>query len=239
MSFHRSQQRCGDMGGILITLRHFPRDASRWIRRKTGTFGMATGRLDRNRPDKPLALRSEHISPSAKLFASRYDFMASLPKGGICTEVGVQNGNFSAYILDSVAPEKLHLIDLSFRKLRNPAVRGHPAVELHEGDSATVLGTFPDAYFDWIYIDAGHEYKDVRRDATVAAQKVKPEGLIIFNDYIIWSHHEGFAYGVVQTVNEMCVNEGWEIIAYCLHENLYCDVALRRRGHSLPRNPGT
>lgn len=207
---------------------YLPRDVSRWIRRTTGTFGKVSGRLDRKRPDKPLALRSEHVA-SAKIFASRYDYIASLPKGGVCTEVGVQNGKFSAFLLETIKPEKLHLIDLTFAKLRNPAVRENPAVVLHEGDSAATLNSFPDGHFDWIYIDAGHLYENVRADATAAARKVKPGGLIIFNDYIIWSHHEGFAYGVVQTVNEMCVNEGWEIVAYCLQENLYCDVALRKR----------
>jgi hypothetical protein len=201
------------------------------VRRATGTFGRTSGRLDRQRPDKPLPLRKEHIA-STKVFATRYDFMATLPKGGVCTEVGVQNGKFSAFILETIKPDKFHLIDLSFTKLRNQAVRDNPAVVLHEGDSAQMLNTFPDGHFDWIYIDAGHEYKDVRRDASAAARKVKPDGLIIFNDYIIWSHHEAFAYGVVQTVNEMCVNEGWEMVAYCLHENLYCDVAIKRRSQA-------
>jgi hypothetical protein len=68
----------------------------------------------------------------------------------------------------------------------------------------------------------------VRADATAAAPKVKPEGLLIFNDYIVWSHHENFGYGVVQTVNELCVNEGWRMVAFCLHEDMYCDVALKR-----------
>jgi predicted O-methyltransferase YrrM len=164
------------------------------------------------------------------MYASRYEYIASLPQGGICAEVGVQHGRFSAHILATAQPVKLHLIDRSFRKFLHNPVAHHPNIALHEGDSAETLASFPDAHFDWVYIDAGHEYKDVRRDATEAAKKVKPGGQIIFNDYIIWSHHEGFAYGVVQTVNEMCVNEGWEMVAFCLHENMYCDVAIRRRG---------
>ena len=86
-----------------------------------------------------------------------------------------------------------------------------PNVELHEGLSDRVLCAFPDHYFDWVYIDAGHHYEAVRSDATNAAHKVKPDGLLIFNDYIIWSHLEGCAYGVVTVVNEMCRNEGWEM----------------------------
>jgi hypothetical protein len=210
-----------------MQLRYVLRDISRWIRRKTGTFGKATGRLDRQRPDRPLPLTHEHVAGAA-LFATRHDYIASLPKGGVCAEVGVQRGNFSVHILEAAKPRELHLIDMDFTKLGN-RFEGNPVAIRHHGLSVEVLASFPDGYFDWIYIDAGHTYKDVRADATMASLKVKPDGLLIFNDYIIWSHHEGYAYGIVQTVNEMCVNEGWRMVAFCLQHNLYCDVALQRR----------
>jgi hypothetical protein len=89
---------------------------SRWARRKTGTYGKLSGRLDRERPDKPLLLGREHVA-DAKLFATRYDYIASLPKGGVCAEVGVSVGNLSAYILKTVKPQRLHLIDRDLTKL--------------------------------------------------------------------------------------------------------------------------
>lgn len=210
-----------------MELKRIPRDLSRWVRRKTGTFGSMSGRLDKNRPDQPPPLLTEHIA-STKVFASRNDFLHSLPKGSIGAEVGVQRGNFSVHILDVVAPKELHLIDISFAKLGD-RFADNPAAVRHEGRSVDMLEGFPDGYFDWIYIDADHSYKGVRADASVAARKVKPDGLLVFNDYIIWAHHEGLAYGVVQAVNEMCVNEGWEMAAFCLHPNMHCDVAIRRR----------
>ena len=164
------------------------------------------------------------------MFASRYDYIASLPKGGTCVEVGVGRGDFSAYILETVKPQKLYLIDKNFAKHAiQQRFSGNSIVTCLDGQSAEMLAKLPDAYFDWIYIDAGHSYKDVRADATVATRKVKPNGLLIFNDFIVWSHNEGIPYGVVHTVNEMCVNEGWGMVALCLHDNMYCDVALKRR----------
>ncbi|HRK19656.1 MAG TPA: class I SAM-dependent methyltransferase [Hyphomicrobiaceae bacterium] len=216
-----------------MQLKYIPRDVSRWLRRATGTYGKASGRLDRSRPDNPLPLRPEHIA-ATKVFATRFDYMASLPTGGTAAEVGVQTGRFSAFLLETVKPQSLHLIDLTFEKLNNTMVREHPAVTLHEGNSAQVLSTFPDEFFDWIYIDAGHLYDDVRADATVAKRKIKPNGLLIFNDYIIWAHHEGFAYGVVPVVNEMCVNEGFEMVALAMHNNMHLDVALKRRDSGTP-----
>ena len=55
---------------------------------------------------------------------------------------------------------------------------GDPRVELHKGMSHEVLEAFPNAFFDWIYIDADHSYTAVSRDAMAAAAKVKPGGSV-------------------------------------------------------------
>ena len=187
-------------------------------------------RLRSSRPLRPLPLAEGHVAPNARLFWSREAYLDTLPKSGVWTEVGVLRGDFASEILERTKPTKLHLIDkqLSRWDVRN-RFAAHSIVECHEGHSADILATFPDAYFDCVYIDAGHRYPNVRADASVAARKTKPAGIIIFNDYVIWSHIEGYEYGIVPTVNEMCVNEGWQIVAFCLHSEMYCDVALRRR----------
>src|SRR5262245_11579659 len=138
-----------------MALRHLPRDIVRLVR-----YGYERrGRLDRDRPDKAPPLAAEHVA-GAKVFATRSDLIASLPKGGVCTEVGVLRGDFSAYILATAKPDKLHLIDNNFRRFNAlERFRGNSAVECHEGHSQKVLGEFPDAYFDWAYIDAGHRYE--------------------------------------------------------------------------------
>jgi ubiquinone/menaquinone biosynthesis C-methylase UbiE len=215
---------------MLNTIIHVSRDFSRLLRRPVRRLLCGSNRvkLERDRPDKPLPLGSEHVS-GAVLFATRHDYIASLPKGGICAEVGVLRGNFSAHILQTVRPDRLHLID------RDPCrhnVRQRfadcSAIEYHEGDSAELLVSFPDSYFDWIYIDAGHHYEAVRADADAASRKLKPGGVMIFNDYIIWDHLCAKRYGVVQTVNELCVKEGWKVVAFCLNAEMICDVALTR-----------
>ncbi len=186
-------------------------------------------RLNPSRPLRPLPLGKEHVASDAKLFWSREAYLDTLPKGGIWTEVGVSRGDFSSQILSRTKPARLHLIDKQLARHEvGKKFADQPNVECHEGQSAAVLTTFPDAYFDCVYIDAGHRYPDVRQDATVAAKKTKPAGIMIFNDYVIWSHIEGYEYGIVPTVNEMCVNEGWQIIAFCLQHEMYCDVALQR-----------
>ena len=107
-----------------------------------------------------------------------------------------------------------------------------PVLTLHKGDSAEVLSIFPDHYFDWIYIDADHSLASVKRDTAVAVRKIKPDGLLFYNDYTMGDHHypDGFyPYGVIYVVNDLCLHHGFEMIGFSFHCEMYCDVALRRR----------
>jgi hypothetical protein len=154
-----------------------------------------------------------------------------LPKHGVVAEVGVQQGLNARTILEGAQPRELHLIDLTFSALDEQQIEpglGDGTVRLHAGDSADVLASFPDEYFDWIYIDGNHFYSGVKRDIEQAKRKVKREGLLVFNDYITFSHAEFVFYGIVPAVNELCVTEGWGFRYFALAPHMYCDVALAR-----------
>lgn len=87
-------------------------------------------------------------------------------------------------------PKKLHLIDGNFDLFKTeinqkPLLQAgieNGTVELHEGDSSTMLASFPEEYFDWIYIDADHAYEGVCKDIQQGYAKVKPDGMMVFND---------------------------------------------------------
>ena len=49
--------------------------------------------------------------------------------------------------------------------------------------SDNVIPTFPDNYFDIIFIDGSHETEYVYRDGVMSIEKVKPGGYLIFDDY--------------------------------------------------------
>jgi hypothetical protein len=154
-----------------------------------------------------------------------------LPKNGICCEVGTGNGKWAEQILRYSRPTKLHVIDISFADFKPEAFKSALAegvVSLHEHDSVAALKQFPDAYFDWVYIDAQHTYEGVVRDIQAAKTKIKSDGMLVFNDYGFWSHRELMAYGVMQAVNEFCLSEGWEFICLALHPEGLHDVVIRK-----------
>ena len=191
--------------------------------------------VDPRAPDclKPLFKRApslpQELLGGCQLLANRQTLLERLPKQSVCAELGTQEGRFASAILRTTHPCELHIVDLDLSKLEcRECLVADSAVTLHEMDSAACLKQFPDNYFDWIYIDADHSYQAVRRDADVALRKIKKDGMVVFNDYILWSHEEMVPYGVVAAVNEICIEHNLAWVYFALNDSMYCDVALRR-----------
>jgi len=173
------------------------------------------------------------------LLADRNAVLQKMKRGGNVAEVGVLTGQFSRTILDLCSPSKLHLIDIDLTRysigeqFKNEIASG--IVQLHQGDSSSILRDFPDDYFDFVYIDGDHSYQGVKRDIQAGNSKVKHDGFLIFNDYTYWSPVECVPYGVIQAVNELCLDGDWEMIYFALAYYMYCDVALKRRKAQKPQ----
>ena len=177
-------------------------------------------------PLSELHLRNSRIVPN------RDHILPLMPKGGICAEVGTQTGGFAKLILSILQPSKLHIYDIDYSLFDHAHFASaieKGVVELHQGDSSTLLGTLPDRHFDFIYIDGDHSYNGVVKDLEQSSRKIKDEGWIVCNDYTIYSPLEKTKYGVYRAVNEFCLNHGFEIIYLGLHQWGYHDVALKRR----------
>jgi predicted O-methyltransferase YrrM len=175
-------------------------------------------------------LREENLR-NCVVVPDRITLLHRLPKGGVVAEVGTLHGEFAREILRIVQPDVLHVIDTDIRPrvrqmAEDPSLRGK--LHVHRSDSAAALESFPNGHFDWIYIDAQHHYEGVKRDIIAARNKIKPDGLLVFNDYTVWSYVEMQPYGVVRAVNELCIEDGWEMLYLALPAGMYCDVALRR-----------
>lgn len=162
-----------------------------------------------------------------QMLAGRIEMLHRLPRGGRVCELGTFQGDFARQILDIVAPDELHLVDVTFEAC-SPEVLSHPAVRRHQMTTTAFLGQSDAADFDWIYVDADHGYKAVVADIAAAQGRVKPGGLLVFNDFARIVRPGFGVYGVHQAVMEFAARSGWPFAYFCLSEEANYDVALRR-----------
>ncbi|AYQ89519.1 class I SAM-dependent methyltransferase [Burkholderia gladioli] len=196
-------------------------------------------------------LAAKHIA-GARLYANRFDLISDLrlaPDSHIA-EVGVALGTFSKFMIEKFKPKQfcafdlfqIHIADTLWGRPTREVLRGMThrqfyeaemqnstsPVITHEGLSSETLPRYPDEYFDMIYIDAAHTFDEVKLDAEISAAKIKKDGVLIFNDYIMHDPFIHADYGIVPVVNEMVVNHGWRVIGFGLQKHMFCDIAIQR-----------
>lgn len=161
---------------------------------------------------------------------AREAMLLRLPPDSVGVEIGVDEGDFSAQILEVAEPRKLYLMDpwehhndATYREScygglergqremneKYDKVLGrfqkeisYSKIIIHRAYSDVMEG-FEDGSFDWAYIDANHQYEFVAADLERCHRKVKSSGVILGDDYGIrgW-----FDSGVAKAVDEF-VNE--------------------------------
>lgn len=131
----------------------------------------------------------------------------SLPRDSVGAEIGVFRGEFSALILRELKPRKLHLIDPWLFRNDPPYDRAwygsgvgsqegmdgiyegirhtfkQPNISIHRGKSSELASSFPDGYFDWVYVDGDHCYEAVKNDLALYAPKIRVGGFLCGDDY--------------------------------------------------------
>jgi SAM-dependent methyltransferase len=143
------------------------------------------------------------------LYTNREAMLHVIPKGGEIAEVGTWRGGFSRSICEFLQPRLFHLIDIDFSEFNWSGVTCK--FERHEGDSSTILSTFPTESLDWIYVDGDHTYEGARKDIEASHRVLKPGGLMTFNDYTNWASQSVTPYGVARAVNEFVARENYKV----------------------------
>ena len=135
--------------------------------------------------------------------ASRSYLLCRMPKGSVCAEIGVHEGEFSRQILDEVEPQRLNLIDPwkqeqeVMERVAEEIASGR--VQVHRNPSSEVHEAFEDSYFDWVYVDGNRLYEYVMQDLELYYPKVKAGGYLTGDDYGV----RGFwGNGVQKAVDE-------------------------------------
>ena len=136
-----------------------------------------------------------------------YLFDIILPKNCICAEIGVYRGVNSDRIINLSNPKELYLIDIwsifgNYKKhlsdekayiilneTRNnykyikDKYKDNKNIKIIKEDSVKTSKQFEDNYFDWVYIDAAHDYESVKKDIDNWWPKVKKNGYLCGHDY--------------------------------------------------------
>jgi hypothetical protein len=221
----------------------------RWLRLGTGIELTVSERY----PDWPEipTIGNEHLV-DARLHANRKSMIASLPipRGGKIAEIGVFKGAFSTFLIEEMKPRQFFGFD-AFAMHKRINRRGITGTQLFEGLThrqyyervmakfgdivvpvegltAQTLRGYTDRSFDFVYVDAGHSYAEVKADAACAVEMVSEAGFLVFDDYTLIDPGNYVTCGVVPVVNDLVVNQGWIIVGYSLEEYLFCNITLRR-----------
>lgn len=189
------------------------------------------------RASAQVILQPQHVE-GGTLLPTRERLLELLPKEGVVAEIGVAFGDFTEEILRRSAPSRLHLIDAWGSERYREGLRlieekfadriAHGGVEISRGLSTDVLTTFPDRYFDWVYIDTDHSYKTTRQELQICAAKVKIEGRICGHDFTSGNVLTPVPYGVIEACNEFCVQDGWRYEFLTLEPHGHFSFCLRR-----------
>jgi len=156
---------------------------------------------------------------------ARQTLLHTLPKNAVAAEIGVWRGDFSQNILRVTEPKTLYLIDpwqtnkdetyakswygsaahtdmeTIYQSVRN---RFRQQIEsgvvcVVRGPSAAGLSGLPDGHLDFAYVDGDHTFEGVQSDLDLCYAKVKTNGFICGDDYLLGKWWKD---GVVRAVNE-------------------------------------
>ena len=99
---------------------------------------------------------------------------------------------------------------------------------MHQTTSVEYLKSLTENSLDWVYIDTDHTYATTKAELEAAAIAVKKEGYICGHDYTSISYSGLRRYGVVEAVNEFCVNYDYEFIYLTSETTRHISFALRK-----------
>lgn len=179
---------------------------------------------------------------NAKLFKNKEEYAKHIPKRSRILEIGTLAGDYAEVLIKEVNPVSIDLIDVfeahdwpdcnRFNKLEHfdfvkNRFKNVKNITYHKGYSDKIMPSL-NKKFDYIYIDANHDYEHCKADLINALPLLEEDGIIGFNDYIVDKDH-GVDYGVIEVVCEFLdQNNDWEVIGFALQENMYADIYIKK-----------
>ena len=201
---------------------------SRWLKYYSNNKKLISARktLIESLDSNPIPPLTKNLIKNTKVYKNRLSMLKNhLPNGSVCAEIGIAKGDFSKNILTHKKPANLHLIELSSSFVKHCENRFKKEISdgqviIHNGSSHKILNQFENQLFDWVYIDGDHSYETVKKDLLISKNKIKPNGLIMLDDYVNFSHQEMLQYGVMRAVNEFCIEHDFCVDGITISEDI-------------------
>lgn len=166
---------------------------------------------------------------NCRVFDHRRTLLESLDPVEASLEIGVLQGAFSRRIIDTLSPRHHTMIDTQPEMIDLNLFQGLDVeIKILKGKSSDVLKTLPNSSFDFIYIDGAHDEDSVAGDLTQSTRLLRPGGVVMLNDYCIWSPNQAVVYGVMAAVNKFLAASSYEMVGISIDGTGASDVALRR-----------
>jgi hypothetical protein len=89
-------------------------------------------------------------------------------------------------------------------------------ITIFEGDSREVIHQMKDNYYDIVFIDGGHEYDIVKSDIENGYKKLKPNGIMVLDDFSGgYDSYERF--DIKNATQEMLSKDTWQFNGNTIH----------------------
>lgn len=129
-------------------------------------------------------------------------------------EIGVFAGYYSEILINNVPNLSLLAIDnweRSWGRSKPEAygrLKQYPGVKIIEQPSVEAARMVPDESLDFVYIDAAHDYENVKADIEAWTPKVRKGGVVSGDDYY---HMRSGNTGVIDAVDEFVKKHGYKL----------------------------
>lgn len=150
------------------------------------------------------------------------------PKNAIGLELGIFRGDLAKNVIRELTPKMYYMIDpwkhhpgWKKKKYKGKYIVDQdfvewmfqdickefdkPNVRIYRGFSYELVNEFEDEYFDFIYVDASHKYKDLLRDLTLYYPKLKDGGLMSGDDWLLEEGKNGVKEAVLEFTSKIGV----------------------------------
>jgi predicted O-methyltransferase YrrM len=130
-------------------------------------------------------------------------------------EVGVYKGEYAQILCEKIPGLHLIMVDSWIRQQRRIDAKAEAIdrtynynVDLIQATSLDAVSNFADGFFDFVFIDAGHTYAEVKEDIEAWAPKVRKGGVVSGHDYYEFPSGKG---GVIPAVDEYVAKHGYRL----------------------------